>query len=252
MIILKNKHDITLMRDSGKIAALARATGGEMAKAGVTTAAIDAKIKQVIVSHGAIPSFLGYGGFPGSACVSVNDEVIHGIPSDRELKDGDIVKIDVGAFYKGFHSDCAATFAVGNVSAEAAKLISVTEESFFKGIEMAVPGNRLGDISAAVQNVVESNGFSVVRDYVGHGVGRELHEDPSVPNYGKPGRGPRLVRGMTLAIEPMVSAGSYEVRELSDGWTVVTADGSLAAHYEHSVALTEQGLIFLTRIDSTL
>jgi len=248
MIILKNKHDITLMRDSGKIAALARATGGEMAKAGVTTAAIDAKIKQVIVSHGAIPSFLGYGGFPGSACVSVNDEVIHGIPSDRELKDGDIVKIDVGAFYKGFHSDCAATFAVGNVSAEAAKLISVTEESFFKGIEMAVPGNRLGDISAAVQNVVESNGFSVVRDYVGHGVGRELPEDPSIPNYGRAGRGVRLQSGMTLAIEPMVNIGGYAVKVLSDEWTVITKDGSLSAHYENTIAITDNGPIILTAL----
>lgn len=248
MIILKNKHDITLMRDSGKIAALARAMGGEMAKAGVTTAAIDAKIKQVIVSHGAIPSFLGYGGFPGSACVSVNDEVIHGIPSDRELKDGDIVKIDVGAFYKGFHSDCAATFAVGNVSAEAAKLISVTEESFFKGIEMAVPGNRLGDISAAVQNVVESNGFSVVRDYVGHGVGRELHEDPSIPNYGRAGRGVRLQSGMTLAIEPMVNIGGYAVKVLSDEWTVITKDGSLSAHYENTIAITDNGPIILTAL----
>lgn len=248
MIILKNKHDITLMRDSGKIAALARVMGGEMAKAGVTTAAIDAKIKQVIVSHGAIPSFLGYGGFPGSACVSVNDEVIHGIPSDRELKDGDIVKIDVGAFYKGFHSDCAATFAVGNVSAEAAKLISVTEESFFKGIEMAVPGNRLGDISAAVQNVVESNGFSVVRDYVGHGVGRELHEDPSIPNYGRAGRGVRLQSGMTLAIEPMVNIGGYAVKVLSDEWTVITKDGSLSAHYENTIAITDNGPIILTAL----
>lgn len=248
MIILKNKHDITLMRDSGKIAALARATGGEMAQPGVTTAAIDAKIKHIIVSHGAIPSFLGYGGFPGSACVSVNDEVIHGIPSDRVLKDGDIVKIDVGAFYKGFHSDCAATFAVGSVSNEAAKLISVTEESFYKGIEMAIPGNRLGDISAAVQSFVEANGFSVVRDYVGHGIGRELHEDPSIPNYGREGRGVRLQSGMTLAIEPMVNVGGYAVRVLSDEWTVVTKDGSLSAHYENTIAITENGPVILTAL----
>ncbi len=248
MIILKSKLDIALMRDSGKIAALARSVGGEMAKAGVTTAAIDAKIRQTIMSHGATPSFLGYGGFPGSACVSVNNEVIHGIPSQRELKDGDIVKIDVGAFYKGFHSDCAATFAVGNVSAEAAKLISVTEQSFYRGIEQALPGNRLGDISAAVQQYVEANGFSVVRDYVGHGIGRDLHEDPSVPNFGRAGRGVRLMSGMTLAIEPMVNVGGYGVKVLSDEWTVVTKDGSLSAHYENSIVLTENGPVILTAL----
>ncbi|MBR6593703.1 MAG: type I methionyl aminopeptidase [Clostridia bacterium] len=248
MIILKNKAELMLMRDSGKIAALARATGGEMAKAGVTTAAIDAKIRQVIRSHGATPSFLGYGGFPGSACISVNDEVIHGIPSDRVLKDGDIVKIDVGAFYKGFHSDCAATFAVGQVSEEALKLIAVTEESFRQGMAKAVPDARLGDISAAVQAYVEANGFSVVREYVGHGVGRELHEDPSLPNFGTPGRGVRLRSGMTLAIEPMVNVGVYDVRVLSDDWTVVTADGKLSAHYENTVAITDNGPVILTAL----
>ncbi len=248
MIILKNKHDLTLMRDSGKIAALARATGGEMAVAGVTTAAINAKIKQVILSHGAVPSFLGYGGFPGAACVSVNDEVIHGIPSDKVLKEGDIVKIDVGAFYKGFHSDCAATFAVGSVSEQAKQLISVTEQSFYKGMEAAVTGNRLGDISAAVQACVEAGGFSVVRDFVGHGVGRELHEDPSLPNYGKAGRGVRLQSGMTLAIEPMVNVGGYGVKVLSDEWTVVTKDGSLSAHYENTIAITDNGPVILTAL----
>lgn len=248
MIILKNKAELMLMRDSGKIAALARAVGGEMAKPGVTTGAIDAKIRQVIMSHGAKPSFLGYGGFPGSACVSVNEQVIHGIPSDRVLQEGDIVKIDVGAFYKGFHSDCAATFAVGNISDEAQKLISVTEESFYKGIEKAVPDARLGDISAAVQEVVESNGFSVVRDFVGHGVGRELHEDPSIPNYGTAGRGVRLRSGMSLAIEPMVNVGVYGVKVLSDGWTVVTADGKLSAHYENTIAVTDNGAVILTEL----
>jgi len=248
MIILKNKHDLTLMRDSGKIAALARATGGEMAKAGVTTAAINAKIKQVIVSHGAVPSFLGYGGFPGAACVSVNNEVIHGIPSDRVLEDGDIVKIDVGAFYKGFHSDCAATFAVGSISEQAEKLIFVTEKSFYKGMEQAVAGNRLGDVSAAVQECVESAGFSVVRDFVGHGIGRELHEDPSIPNYGRAGRGVRLQSGMALAIEPMVNVGGYGVKVLSDEWTVVTKDGSLSAHYENTVAITDNGPVILTAL----
>ncbi len=248
MIILKSKLDIALMRDSGKIAALARSVGGEMAKPGVTTGAIDAKIRQTIMSHGATPSFLGYGGFPGSACVSVNNEVIHGIPSGRELKDGDIVKIDVGAFYKGFHSDCAATFAVGNVSEEAKKLIDVTEQSFFKGIEKAIPGNRLGDISWAVQEFVEANGFSVVREYVGHGVGRDLHEDPSVPNFGRAGRGVRLMKGMTLAIEPMVNIGSFAVKVLDDEWTVITKDGSLSAHYENSIAVTDNGPVILTAL----
>lgn len=248
MIILKNKLDIQHMRDSGKIAALARAVGGEMAKAGVTTAAIDTKVRQVIMSHGATPSFLGYGGFPGSACVSVNNEVIHGIPGRRELVEGDIVKIDVGAFYKGYHSDCAATFAVGAVSDEASRLISVTEQSFYRGMEMAIPQNRIGDISAAVQQYVEANGFSVVREYVGHGVGRELHEDPSVPNYGRAGHGVRLMPGMTLAIEPMVTVGDYAVKVLSNEWTVVTVDGSLSAHYENTIAVTSNGPVILTAI----
>ncbi|MBQ7048742.1 MAG: type I methionyl aminopeptidase [Clostridia bacterium] len=248
MIILKNKAELITMRDSGKIAALARATAGEMARPGVTTGAIDTKIRQIIKSHGATPSFLGYGGFPGSACVSVNEQVIHGIPSDRELKDGDIVKIDVGAFYKGFHSDCAATFAVGNVSEEAKKLITVTEESFFRGMAKAVPDARLGDISAAVQEWAEANGFSVVREYVGHGVGRDLHEDPSIPNYGTAGRGVRLRSGMTIAIEPMINVGVYEVKVLPDKWTVVTADGKLSAHYENTVAVTDNGPVILTAL----
>lgn len=246
MIILKNKSDLAIMSDAGKIAALARAIGGEMAKPGVTTGSIDAKIRQVITSHGAAPSFLGYGGFPGSACISVNEEVIHGIPSQRVLKDGDIVKIDVGAYYKGFHSDCAATFPVGTVSDDALKLISVTEESFRRGLAKAVPGLRLGDISAAVQQFVESNGFSVVREYVGHGVGQELHEDPSLPNYGIAGRGIRLRQGMTLALEPMVNVGSYDVRVLPNEWTVVTVDGKLSAHYENTFAITDDGPVILT------
>lgn len=248
MIVIKSKPDVQLMRDSGKIAALARAVGGETAKPGVTTAAIDAKIRHIIMSHGATPSFLGYGGFPASACISVNDEVIHGIPSHRELMDGDIVKIDVGALYKGFHSDCAATFVVGKGSAEVLKLISVTEQSFYRGMEQAVPGNRLGDISAAVQSCVEANGFSVVREYVGHGVGRDLHEDPSVPNYGRAGHGVRLMHGMTLAIEPMVNVGGYGVRVLPNEWTVVTKDGSLSAHYENTVAVTDDGPVVLTAL----
>ncbi len=246
MIILKNKLEIERMRDSGKIAALAREIGGECAKAGVSTAQIDAKIKQTITSHGATPSFLGYGGFPGSACISVNDEVIHGIPGDRILQDGDIVKIDVGAFYKGFHSDCAATFAVGQVSDIATKLIEVTKQSFFEGIKFAVPDNRIGDISNAVQQYAERFGFSVVREFVGHGVGRDLHEDPSVPNYGHAGRGVRLRSGMVLAIEPMINEGVYNVSVLDNEWTVVTDDGKLSSHYENTVAITDDGPMILT------
>ncbi len=248
MIILKNKLEIERMRDSGKIAALAREIGGECAIPGMTTAQIDAKIKQTIISHGATPSFLGYGGFPGSACISVNDEVIHGIPGNRVLQDGDIVKIDVGAFYKGFHSDCAATFAVGKISDNAAKLIEVTKQCFFEGIKFALPNNRIGDISNAVQVYAESFGFSVVREFVGHGVGRDLHEDPSVPNYGQPGRGVRLKSGMVIAIEPMINEGVYDVSVLDNEWTVVTDDGKLSCHYENTVAITDDGPVILTAL----
>ncbi|MBO4860030.1 MAG: type I methionyl aminopeptidase [Clostridia bacterium] len=246
MITIKTPEAIARMRDAGKITALARAEGLAMVKEGVTTAQINKKIHDVIVSHGARPSFLGYGGFPASACVSVNEQVIHGIPSGRELKNGDIVKIDVGAIYKGWQGDCAATVAVGDITEEAAKLIEVTRASFFKGIEKALCGNRLGDIGSAIEEYVVQNGFSVVRDYVGHGIGTEMHEDPSVPNYGHPGRGILLREGMTLAIEPMVNAGTWKVRQLSDGWTVVTADGKNSAHYENTVAITANGPEILT------
>ncbi len=229
------------MRDAGRITALARAEAAAMVKEGVTTKQIDKKIREVITSHGAIPSFLGYGGFPASACVSVNEQVIHGIPSNRELKNGDIVKIDVGAIYKGYQGDCAGTYAVGEISEEAQKLIDVTKESFFRGIEKACPGNRIGDIGFAIEDWVVKNGFSVVRDYVGHGIGREMHEDPSVPNYGRAGHGLLLREGMTLAIEPMVNVGTWKVKSLSDGWTVVTLDGKLSAHYENTVAITANG-----------
>ena len=212
---------------------------------------IDTVIRRYIEKCGAKPTFLGYGGFPGSACISVNDEVIHGIPSvDKILKEGDIVKIDVGAFYKGYTGDSAATFTVGEVSEEAARLISVTKNSFWRGIAAAtVNGGRIGDIGAAIDGYVTENGFSTVRRYVGHGVGRELHEEPDVPNYGRPGRGQRLLRGMTIAVEPMVCTGTYEVREQANGWTVETADGGLAAHYEHSIAFTEDGIMILDAID---
>ena len=229
------------MRDAGRITALARAEAAAMVKEGITTKQIDKKIREVITSHGAIPSFLGYGGFPASACVSVNEQVIHGIPSNRELKNGDIVKIDVGAIYKGYQGDCAGTYAVGEISEEAQKLIDVTKESFFRGIEKACPGYRIGDIGSAIEEYVVANGFSVVRDYVGHGIGREMHEDPSVPNYGRAGHGLLLREGMTLAIEPMVNVGTWRVKSLSDGWTVVTLDGKLSAHYENTVAITANG-----------
>lgn len=247
MIILKTHSQIQAMRDAGRIAAIAREAGGEQCREGVTTAHIDAVIRKTIQSHGATPSFLHLYGFPGSACISVNDEVIHGIPGPRVLKNGDIVKIDVGAKFKGYHGDCAATFAVGDVSEEAKKLIRVTRESFFKALEaLEQPNPRIGDIGFAVQSHCEANGFSVVREYVGHGVGTEVHEDPEVPNYGTAGHGVRITRGMVIAIEPMVNAGTHRVRTLADDWTVVTQDGKLSSHYENTVALTENGVLILT------
>lgn len=249
MISVKNKDQIKLMREAGRITGEALALAGESIKPGMTTKQLDTIIRHHIEKCGAKPSFLGYGGFPGSACISINDEVIHGIPSSRVIEDGDIVKVDVGAFYKGFHGDSANTFAVGNVSDEAKKLIAVTSESFWKGIAEAKPGNRVGDIGYAIQTYVEENGFSVVRKYIGHGVGADLHESPDVPNFGTKGRGPRLCAGMTIAVEPMVNIGTHDVREKSDKWTVVTADGSLSAHYEHSIAITDDGVIVLTKID---
>ena len=239
MIAIKNERELGFMRQACKITAAARALAGEMVRPGVTTKQIDKAVHDYIVSQGAKPSFLGYHGYPGSACISVNETVIHGIPGGRVLKDGDIVSIDVGAYYKGFHGDCAATFACGNISAEAEKLIEVTKQSFFEGIRFAKRGHRVSDISHAIQTYVESNGFSVVRSFVGHGVGAQLHEEPEVPNYGPAGRGPRLIPGMTLAIEPMVNVGGHEVRILRDGWTVVTTDGKLSAHYENTVLITD-------------
>ena len=222
-----------------KITAAARALAGEMVRPGVSTGEIDKAVHDFIVAQGAKPSFLGYRGYPGSACISVNNTVIHGIPGSYVLCEGDIVSVDVGAYFKGFHGDCAATFPCGTISAEAERIIQVTKQSFFEGIRFATKGHRVSDISHAVQEHVESNGFSVVRAFVGHGVGAQLHEEPEVPNFGKPGRGPRLLPGMTLAIEPMVNAGTYDVRILKDGWTVVTADGKLSAHYENTVLITD-------------
>lgn len=247
MIPLKNKEQIAEMRNACRITAEAMAAAIEMIREGVSTLDIDRVIRHYIESHGAKPTFLGYGGFPGSACISLNDEVIHGIPSKKKiLYEGDIVKIDVGAFFHGYTGDMARTVPVGRVSEDVEKLIRVTERSFHCGVEQFRDGNRIGDIGHAVQSCVEAEGFSVVRRYVGHGVGHELHEDPEVPNFGTAGRGVRLCTGMTLAIEPMVNMGRPEVREMSDGWTVKTADGTLSAHYENSVALTEDGPVILT------
>ena len=239
MITIKSPREIEAMRLAGKITAAARAFAGEMVKPGVTTQEIDKAVQQFIKQHGAVPSFLGYNGFPGSCCISVNDEVIHGIPGNRVLKEGDIVSIDVGAYIGGYHGDCAATFACGEISDEAKRLIQVTEQSFYEGLRYAKEGCRVSDISAAVQRYVEKEGFSIVREYVGHGIGRNLHEAPEVPNYGEPGRGPRLLRGMTLAVEPMVNAGAAAIRNMSDGWTVKTKDGKYSAHYENTILITE-------------
>ena len=239
MIAIKNEHELESMRRACKITANARALAGEMVKPGVSTKEIDKAVYDYIVSQGAKPSFLNYNGYPASACISVNNCVIHGIPGGYVLKEGDIVSIDVGAFYEGFHGDCAATFACGAISTEAKKLIDVTRQSFFEGIAFAKRGHRVSDISHAIQTYVESNGFSVVRSFVGHGVGRKLHEEPEVPNFGAAGRGPRLLKGMTLAIEPMVNVGTADVHILKDGWTVLTNDGKLSAHYENTVLITD-------------
>ena len=249
MISIKNSEQLKLMRVAGRITGEALLVGAEALRDGVSTKEIDRKIRAYIEKCGARPSFLGYGGFPGSACISINNEVIHGIPSDnRVVKDGDIVKIDVGACYRGYHGDSARTFAVGHVSETAQKLIDVTREGFYQGVGFARAGNRVGDVGSAVERYVASNGFSVVRKYVGHGVGSDLHEDPEVPNFGTAGRGARLYAGMTIAIEPMVNVGPADVRVLKDGWTVLTADGKLSAHYEHTVLVTDEEPILLTDV----
>ena len=249
MIQLKNSTQISAMIEAGRITGEALLVAREHVREGVSTKELDTLIRRHIEKCGAKPSFLGYCGFPGSACISVNDEVIHGIPSEKKiLREGDIVKIDVGAFYKGYHGDSARTFPVGKVSDEAAKLIEVTKRSFDQAFEKAKAGNRIGDIGSAVDTYVRGYGYSVVRQYIGHGIGHELHEDPEVPNFGTPGRGTRLCQGMTLAIEPMVNIGGHAVRSLSDGWTVVTADGSLSAHYENTILITDGEAINLTEV----
>ena len=249
MIPIKTNEQLERMRVACRITALARKAAYDAVAPGVTTDDIDRIVRKTIEEAGAKPSFLGYGGFPASACVSINDEVIHGIPSKkRVVRSGDIVKIDVGAYIGGFHGDCAATYPCGKISEEAQRLIDVTRQSFFEGFAQAREGNRISDISHAVQKYVEENGFSVVRDYVGHGVGANLHEAPEVPNYGKPGHGPRLAPGMTLAVEPMVNQGDWRIKVMRDGWTVRTADGSLSAHYENSILITKGEPEILTQV----
>ena len=234
MIIIKSQKEIEIMREAGKIVA--------------ETHEIDEIVEDVILTNNATPAFKGYMEYPKSICASVNEEVVHGIPSNRILKEGDIVSLDVGAYYKGYHSDSAKTHGVGIISEEDRKLIEVAKESFYEGIKFAKLGYRLSDISHAIQAHVEKHGFSVVRDLVGHGVGSELHEDPQIPNYGPPGKGPRLQAGMVLAIEPMVNAGRYQVKTLADGWTIVTIDGKRSAHYEHTIAITEDEPLILSAL----
>lgn len=250
MIVLKTKRELDLMREACRISANALKEAGRAVEPGVSTKEIDDIVRKYIQKQGATPSFLGYGGFPASACISVNDVVIHGIPSKKQiLKKGDIVSIDIGAFIGGYHGDNAYTFACGDISKEAQALLDATKESLYEGIKAAIAGNRIGDIGNAVQTYAEARNYSVVRDFVGHGVGAKLHEDPSVPNYGTPGRGVRLLPGMTIAIEPMITAGKYDVRVLDDDWTTVTVDGSLAAHFEHSIAITPDGPVIMTMPD---
>ena len=246
MIIIKSDQQIEYMKRAGKVVGDTLARIEEIIKPGITTVEIDKLAEEIILKQGAKPSFKGYSGFPASICASVNDEVVHGFPDTRILQEGDIVSIDCGAMLNGYHGDAARTFGVGNISRDAAKLIQVTEDSFFQGFKQAIIGNRLTDISHEIQRYVESFGFSVVRDYVGHGIGRSIHEEPEIPNFGRPGRGPRLVRGMVLAIEPMVNMGKYNVKTLQNEWTVITDDGSLSAHYENTIVILEEGPEILT------
>jgi methionyl aminopeptidase len=247
MIILKSKAELEIMREAGRIVALTHQELAKHVKPGVTTKELDEVAESFIRSNGAIPSFKGYGGFTGSICASVNEELVHGIPGKRTLQDGDIISIDIGAQFQGYHGDSAWTYAVGKISDEDQRLMKVTEESLYKGLAKAIPGGRLSDISHEIQVCAEAYGFSIVREYVGHGIGQSLHEDPQIANFGPPARGPRLKPGMVLAIEPMVNAGERYVRTLEDNWTVVTVDGKKCAHYEHTIAITEDGYEILTR-----
>ncbi len=247
MISIKSKKEISLMREAGLVAVEVLEKIQNSLREGITTREIDKIAYDCITGHGMKPSFLNYRGFPGSVCASVNEVVIHGIPGERRLQEGDIISIDIGVYHNGYHADCARTFGVGTISPEAARLIQVTEQSFYEGIAHAKSGERLSNISHAVQACAESAGYGVVRDFVGHGIGSQLHEEPSIPNYGAPGRGVRLYPGMTLAVEPMINQGTYKVKVLEDGWTTVTADGKLAAHYENTILVTEQDPLILTK-----
>lgn len=247
MIICKTPRELEIMRIAGKIVALTHQELKPYIKPGITTKELDSIAEKFIRQHDAIPSFKGYNGFTGSICASVNEELVHGIPGDRELKSGDIISIDIGAKYNGYHGDSAWTYAVGEISEETQKLLDVTEQSLYKGLEEAKPGERLSNISHAIQTYVEAYGFSVVREYVGHGIGQNLHEDPQIPHFGPPNKGPRLKPGMVLAIEPMVNAGKRYVRTLPDNWTVVTTDGKMCAHFEHTIAIVETGYEILTK-----
>jgi methionyl aminopeptidase len=247
MIVLKNSHQLQRMVEAGRISADALQIGGAAVQPGITTAEIDRIIHDFIISKGAVPSFLNYSGFPASACISVNDVVIHGIPGNRKLVNGDIVSIDTGAVYNGFQGDNAATFACGDVSDDAQKLMDTTRECLYAGIAAAKAGARLGDVGHAVQEIAESRGFAVVKQFVGHGIGREMHEEPDVPNYGREGHGLRLIPGMTICIEPMLNQGTAAVKPNPDGWNVRTCDGKLAAHFENTIAITENGPVILTK-----
>jgi methionyl aminopeptidase len=248
MIILKSERELRYMRDAGRIVAGALEEVKKAVRPEVTTQELDKAAEEYIKGAGAVPAFKGYHGFPGNICTSVNEQVVHGIPGLRRLKSGDNVSIDIGAVINGYNGDAAITVPVGEVDDAVAKLIAVDEASLYKGLEKAVAGNRLSDVSHAVQIEAEAHGYGVVRDYVGHGIGRHMHEDPQIPNYGPPGRGPRLKPGMTLAIEPMINEGTFEVRTLDDGWTVVTTDGKRSAHFEHTVVVTENGPEILTKL----
>lgn len=250
MITIKSEREIALMKEAGRITALAHKAVREAIRPGISTKELDKVAYDTIASFGAIPSFLNYEGYPASICASINEVVIHGIPSEKTIvKDGDIISVDIGAIYKGYHGDCAKTHLVGSVSEERKRLVEVTQQSLFEGLKYARPNNHLSDISHAIEAYVAQFGYSVVQDYTGHGIGNQMHEDPSIPNFGKAGYGPILKKGMTLAIEPMVNAGTFRVRVLKDGWTVITQDRKDSAHYEHTIAITENGYEILTKFE---
>jgi methionyl aminopeptidase len=248
MIITKTQREVDIMREAGRIVALTHEELKKYIKPGITTKELDTIAEQFILQQGATPSFKGYGGFPGSVCASVNEVLVHGIPGPQVLKDGDIISLDIGAYYQGYHGDSAWTYPVGTISEQTKHLLYVTEQSLYKGLDMAKPGNRLSDVSHAIQKYVEENGYSIVEEFVGHGIGQRLHEDPPIPNYGLPNHGPILKKGMALAIEPMVNQGKKHVKILSDNWTVITTDKSLCAHYEHTIVITDEGYEILTRV----